>query len=689
MRRLAKCVGIGGAAGAIAGVIDATLASLRGPPLALAFVVSIGLLALFGAGAGALATLPVVALARGWAPALAARADMRAFGLVVAASVVVAAQVLVAIGRWAFVAEPPLALVAAVVAVSLAAGLATAGELETRVRGRPRAQLLVLALVLGVALMLVAGLVEAGEGVDLRPVAVLVAFALAVLGLALAPSVPHARAIAIAIAATIVAAPVVLATRLDARFVAARHAPLSGLAARTLGRVLDLDGDGFNPLFGEGDCAAFDGDVHPFGDERPGNGRDDDCFGGDVDPAALDARAAAPVSTTPPATPPHLVLVTIDTLRADRLGAYGYPRDTTPTIDAVAAEGAVFERAYSSSPVTDRSLPTLLGGLYPSMYTEALDFEAHELAERRVLFPERLQAAGWRTVVVSSTEIFERDNLDQGIDDLDLRAVAKKNANVVTSFALEKLRAHARMHPSTPLFLWVHYYDPHGPYEAPRKYRRWDDGGKSTAENRSDRYDAEVAYVDDELARIVAALQHLAMWDRTVFVVTSDHGEEFMDHGGWYHAEELYDESVHVPLVVRVPGVAARRIAEPVGLVDLGPTLVDLVGVAPAGAEIEGRSQAAAVLGTGEVATHPILLEQWKHKTDEVQKIAIVQGDAKLILDLPNQLWELYDLAADPHETVNRWSDDRATAVALRDSLLDYWQRVRAARRLALDDGSF
>ncbi len=688
MRRLAKGAWIGGAAGAIAGVLDATLACLRGPPLAFAFVVSIGLFALFGAIGGALATMPALALARAWAPAIAERTDVRALGLVGLVALVGAAQVFVALGRWAFESEPPLLLVAVLVAASIAAGPAIAGELEARLAGKPRAQLLVLAVVLGIAMLLVRGLVDAGEGVDLRPFAVLATFGLAALALVAVP-VAHARFVALALVAFVVAAPAVLATRLDARFVAARHAPLSGLAARTLGRVVDLDGDGFNPLFGEGDCAAFDGDVHPFGDELAGNGRDDDCFAGDVDPDELAARTPVPLSAARPADAPHVVLVTIDTLRADRVGAYGYPRDTTPTIDRLASEGALFERAYSSSPVTDRSLPTMLGGLYPSMYTEAIDYEAHELADRRVLFPERLQAAGWRTVIVSSTEILLRDNLDQGIDDLDLRSVMEKDATIVTTRALEKLLAHEHDATRVPLFLWVHYYDPHGPYEPPRTYRRWDDGGRASAENRSARYDAEVAYVDDEMSRIVGMLKRLGMWDRTVFVVTSDHGEEFMDHGGWYHAEELYDESVRVPLVVRMPGLHAHRIAAPVGLVDLGPTLLELVGVTPSGPEIEGRSQAAAVLGTGDVVAHPIVLEQWKHKTDEVQKIAIVQGGAKLILDLPNQLWELYDLAGDPQETVNRWDDDPTTAAALREPLLEYWQRVRAARALASPNGSF
>src|SRR5690606_38235573 len=120
-----------------------------------------------------------------------------------------------------------------------------------------------------------------------------------------------------------------------------------------------------------------------------------------------------------------------------------------------------------------------------------------------------------------------------------------------------------------------------------------------------------------------------------------DHGEEFLEHGGWYHAEELYDESVRVPLLVRLPGGqgGGRRIAQTVGLVDLMPTILELVDIAPP-AGIEGRSQAAAVRGDGPVDEHPIFLDQWKHKTDRVQKIGVVDGVHKLVLDLENQLFE-------------------------------------------------
>ncbi|HET6583019.1 MAG TPA: sulfatase [Nannocystaceae bacterium] len=679
---------VGAGAGVIAGVLDAGLAGARGPVLALALVVSCGLFAGFGGVLGALASPIASALHRAWAPAIAAHGDRRSWGLTLFGAAMVGAAAFVALGRWAFASDPALVLVLVLALVLGVGGLVLALELGPRLRGRPRVQLVVATVELGVAMLLVRGLVDAGEGVDLRAVAVLAVAALAAVALAAAPRLPGARAIAIAIVALVVAAPAVLATSLSARFVAARHAPLSGSAARALGRVLDLDGDGFNPLFGAGDCAPFDGDVHPFGDEIADNGRDDDCWAGDVDSAELAARPAPPLPTALPPAAPHIVLVTVDTLRADRLGAYGYARDTTPMIDRIAAESTVFERAYSSSPVTDRSLPTLLGGLYPSMYTEALTWAAHEIAERRVLWPEVLAAAGWHTVVVTSTEVLSRDNLDQGIAELDLAPAQSKDASHATSVAFLELQEHARERPGTPLFLWVHYYDPHGPYDPPRQFRRWDDGGPHTRANRSDRYDAEVAYVDDEIGRLVALLRRTKLWPTTIFVVTSDHGEEFMDHGGWYHAEELYDESVRVPLVVRVPGLAAQRIAEPVGLVDLGATVLELAGLG-AHALGEGRSLAPAIRGEADVETHPIVLEQWKHKTDEVQKLAVVRGRDKLILDLPNQLWELYDLVDDPAELHNRWSEDAATAEELRALVLDYWQRVRAARALALAGGSF
>jgi choline-sulfatase len=691
----------GAIAGAFAGLADAAFAFARGPFLAELLLVSAGLFAALGVLVG----MGLAVLAMGLWPAWRAigrAAPMRgpsgrvetAVASVVALVVLLAILFLVGRARQSSDVPGPAivhALALASIGALVVAGVRPFAALLSR---HPRAPAVAIGLVLALGLAATPWFLRAAETVDLRPIAVGTIGAAGFVALAISGQ-PRGRSVraALALAALVLAlvAPLRLVARTDLRLVAARYAPATGLVARLVARVADFDGDGYSPLSGEGDCAPWDPEVHPFALDVPGNGLDEDCHGGDLDPALVAPRVVPEPAPIPAAQRPHILLVTVDTLRADRLGIYGYERDTTPNLDAFAQDAVVFERAYTSSPVTDRALPTMLGGLYPSMYTEGLDYHEHKLDMRRVLLPERLRDAGYYTATISTTYIVRRDRLHQGLQHVDLKSVHDVRAEPHTDRVLKFLdRVFAKRDRPRPLFLWVHYYDPHGPYEAPREHRLWDDHGKSTEYNRSDRYDGEVRYVDAQLERVLDRLRTIGVLDETLVVFSADHGEEFLEHGGWYHAEELYDESVRVPLIVRLPGgtPGGRRIAETVGLVDLMPTLLELVDI-PAPGGIEGRSQAAAIRGTGPADAHPVFLEQWKHKTDIVQKIGVVDGRHKMILDLENQLFELYDVAEDPRERVNRYADDPETASRLRGILLDYWAMVRAAKQLAPEHGAF
>jgi choline-sulfatase len=682
-RAIAHGAYAGALAGALAGIGDAafTLGRAGGPAIYL--LVAMGVCAAAGGLLGAFAWPVLARLAKGWRTLLA---PDRSIATTVAAAVSAGsllAGACWAVGSWAFSAGSPRGLwlvwiAAAAMWLSILLGRMVA-------RSDRRRRWIALALVgLADAGALIAATRVAAETIDVRPAAIAALYFVALVGFAL--RVRPQRWPALTLLALALAGPPTLLRSPNLHLLAARHAPVTGLAVRAFAHLLDLDGDGWSILGEPADCAPFDGDVHPLGDEIPDNGRDDDCFDGDLPASAVAARREDPRPAIPEHPRPNILLVTIDTLRADRLGTYGYARATSPTLDALAKRGVVFERAYASSPVTDRSLPTMLGGLYPSMYSEALDFQNHEIAPRRVLLAERLRDAGYRTAMVSSTEIVERLRLNEGIDELDAAPVDTKKATRVTMRATAMLGR--LLAAEGPWFLWVHYFDPHGPYEAPHRHRLWDDHGPSTEANRSDRYDGEVHYVDAEIGRLFQFLARRGAEEGTLVVVTADHGEEFFDHGGWYHAEELYDESVRVPWIVAGPGVVPGRVVPTVGLVDLMPTLLGLVDV-PAPTGIEGRSQAAAVTGTGPAQAHPVVLEQWKHKTDRVQKLAVVDGTDKLILDLDHRLWERYDLQADPHEHDNRWGTDAERDEALRALLLAYWQQVRAARVLALPEGSF
>ncbi|RLB45316.1 MAG: hypothetical protein DRJ42_30200, partial [Deltaproteobacteria bacterium] len=254
----------------------------------------------------------------------------------------------------------------------------------------------------------------------------------------------------------------------------------------------------------------------------------------------------------------HVLLITIDALRPDHLGLNGYDRPTSPALDRLAEESVVFERAYAQAPHSSYSLSSLMTSEY-----------LHEVTEARGTLPEAtlasaLSAVGYRTSALFPLGIFhtEGEHLTAysesrfrftHTDTRDLDARGRTDA------AIEELNEVVRSgEPAS--FTWVHYFDAHEPYR---------DTHFGTSD--IDRYDSEIRRVDHELERLLAAAEEVLAGE-TIVVVTADHGEEFRDHGGVYHGFTLYEEQVRVPLLIRAPGLAPRRIAAPVELVDVAPT---------------------------------------------------------------------------------------------------------------------
>lgn len=671
-------------AGVVAGVVDGLAANLRGASAPGFVVVAAGLL-------GTVLFLPgwtAIAAARwGW-PVWNAEGRAARLGALAAAAwgLVAVGVVLFWGGRWVLehtAAElvgrrfVPLAI------LSIGIGLAVWRGLHRGLRGRRgRASIAAGSLVVA-TLASVPALVVMVETVDVRFTGVLATWIAALFAW---PRLqrwiqPRWRRVEVLVpwpifligTGWLVAAP-------DMRLVAARYAPLSGHAARVVGRVADFDGDGYSPLSGEGDCAPFDAAVHPFAVDVPGNGVDEDCHGGDLDPNVVAVRSAE-VEAPLPRERPNVLLVTVETLRADHMGIFGYRRDTTPRIDAWFRDGVIFERAYATSPVTDRSLPSLFGGLYPSMYTEALEYREHRLSDRRVLLAERLRDADYATAAFVTYHAVGAHNLHQGFDLIEHRIAADdQHARPMTDRVLKHLRHHRARTPNRPFFVWVHYYDPHSTYQPPDRHRLW-------GEEPIDRYDGEIHYVDAEIGRLLDALERWKLVDDTLVVLAADHGEEFLDHGATGHAKQLYDESMRVPLLMRGPGLPQRRTDVPVTLADVMPTLLDLLEI-PAPPALEGRSQASFVRG-GDPVARPILMEQFRHGSSEIEKIAVVDGWSKLIYDHVHQTWELYDLRTDPAERENLHGRDPDLTNRLRTSLLDHWARVTAARLLDPPEGAF
>ena len=413
---------------------------------------------------------------------------------------------------------------------------------------------------------------------------------------------------------------------------------------------------------------------------------------------------------------PNLVLVTVDTLRADHTTPYGYARDTTPVLARLAREGVVVDQAYAPMATTGPSHAALLTSRYPI----ALGYlrNGQRLDEGQTTLAERLRAAGYRTsAAVSSFVLDKRLGFAQGFGTYECRfekrratatmerwegltvpAGFDRRADETTDVALAWL---ARRGKDRPFFLWVHYFDPHQPYSPPAPYdRRFAGAGEPGPAGTAALYDGEIAFTDHQLGRLLEAIEAEGPSARTLVVVTADHGEGLMQHGHMGHGLHLYEEAVRVPLIYRWPGVlpAGARVPGPVEHVDLVPTVLDLIGVPRGPDDVQGQSLAAALRGRagtpGRDPRRTVFLQRRLYDTDVVsgfrvkgEKFAVRAGQWKYIEAAEEQTRELYDLRADPGEAKDLFAAQGAVAAGLARGLAGW--RARLDRRArARDDSS-
>jgi arylsulfatase A-like enzyme/Flp pilus assembly protein TadD len=387
----------------------------------------------------------------------------------------------------------------------------------------------------------------------------------------------------------------------------------------------------------------------------------------------------------------NVLLITIDTLRSDRVGAFGGPQGLTPTLDRLASEGLRLTRAYTAAPLTLPAHASILTGVSPPVHglrTNGL----FRLGQTLPTLATILKAAGYRTgAFVGAFVLDVRFGLNRGFDVYDDRygekhgddtEGAERRAEDVIRPATEWINQPStrQSNPQSAIrnpqwFAWVHLYDPHEPYRAPEPYA-----------SRSSPYDAEVAYTDAMVGKLLSDLNAAHHLDRTLVIVAADHGESLGEHGERSHGVFAYDATLRVPWIVwagaRLRGQKWDGVAR---LIDLAPTVLDLAGQAVP-PEFEGRSLVDAVAG-GESASPPAYFEaldanltrNWAPLT------GIVSGHHKLV-DLP--IPELYDLSADPQETSNVFSHEGERARTLQSVLqtrtLEFNQRGSAAERTAL-----
>ncbi len=374
-------------------------------------------------------------------------------------------------------------------------------------------------------------------------------------------------------------------------------------------------------------------------------------------------------STTPPAERPNVLLVTIDTLRADRVGCYGHASASTPVLDALAARGVRFATAVAHVPLTGPSHASILTGLGPlgHGFRENAGFVLPAQVKSGA---EDFRQAGYRTgAFVSAFPLDRRFGFDRGFETYDdhlpkgndprRTPYVERFADATTDAVLRWLAAPGpAAAPGRPFFLWVHYYDPHAPYEPP---------GDFAARFRGAPYDGEVAFADQQVGRLLRALEERGVLASTLVVAMSDHGEGLGDHGEGTHGLFVYDSTLKVPFIVAGPGVAAGRVAPTVARgIDVLPTLLDYAGV-KLRPELEGRSLRPAIEGR-EMSDAPAYAETLYPQREFGWAPLFAWRTARhKMIEAPRP--ELYDLETDPGETDNRAGRENARLAEMRQKL--------------------
>ena len=373
--------------------------------------------------------------------------------------------------------------------------------------------------------------------------------------------------------------------------------------------------------------------------------------------------------TTIHRSPPNVLLITIDTVRADHVGCYGYSKIHTPTLDSLAHDGILFERAISQVPLTWPSHTAILTGTYP-FQNGVQDFTGQPLDPRFRSVAQAFKKNGYRTGAVVSAYVLDRVwGLARGFDFYDdafaPEEFQKKDIGLVDRKASESVTRALRWLKSErtasrqPFFFWLHLYDPHSPYDPPEPFR---------TQYRDHLYNGEIAYADHELGRLIAWLKSNQLYNSTLIVALSDHGESLGEHGEQEHGFFVYNSTVLIPLIVKPPagsGVRPGRIAAPVETTSVAPTLLELTGVKD---EIEKQFTSPPLL-TKQIDSDRAAYSETFYTFNSFgwSPLHSLETQRFHYIDAPRA--ELYDVIADPGEKNNLAGQQSATIAVLKDKL--------------------
>jgi arylsulfatase A-like enzyme/Flp pilus assembly protein TadD len=380
----------------------------------------------------------------------------------------------------------------------------------------------------------------------------------------------------------------------------------------------------------------------------------------------------------------NVVVITIDTLRADHLGCYGYKQIRTPNIDALAAEGARLERAYTPVPVTLPAHTAIFTGTYPTL-SGMHDFSGNKLNPSQPTLASVLKQQGYATgAVIGSAVLDSRFGLNQGFDfyydHFDFSRLQESNleemerpGNVVADVALDWLGKNHK----SKFLLWMHLYDPHYPYRPPAPY----------SEQYKDRlYDGEIAFADAQVGRLITYLKAKGLYGNTLIVLTGDHGESLGEHGEKTHGFFIYNATLHVPVILHLPGAAAAKtVPELVSLTDLMPTVLQALKV-EVPAKVQGHSLLALLTTKKDGDPRNLYAETFLPRLHfNWSELRSVETEKYQFIEAPKP--ELYDLAADPGETRNLYAEKKAVSGELQARLGALVREYSADQELAQKTG--